>query len=161
MDHWNREVHFAELRVELPRRVQTLPIIRRLIRQLLHETGATAATVDDVLLATSELCTNAIVHAGPGAVYGVAMRLDRLGCEIEVSDDGGGFDPERVAPPTLSLPGGRGLAIVRALMDQVTVDSTMGAGTKVRARKNLGSSKFDHAAATLDGMTHDSAAISD
>jgi hypothetical protein len=68
--------------------------------------------VDDVLLATSELVTNAILHGGGTVV--VTVWPGRDGLRVQVADDGG-TSPQ----PNRDHPGdeesGRGLFIVDAL----------------------------------------------
>lgn len=68
-------------------------------------------------LLTSELVTNAVIHASPvdGEVP-IGLRIDagRAAVRVEVTDLGGGFDPEHPGgrPPEQ---GGRGLLLVDRL----------------------------------------------
>jgi len=58
---------------------------------------------------------------------------------VQVDDYGRGFDPEKVANPTdeahILNPHGRGLYLMRSLMDEVTFRTRPDAGTTVRLRK--------------------------
>jgi len=55
------------LLTRLPADVESIPLMRRVLGRWLREAGATEAQADDVSLATSEACANAIEHAyGPG-----------------------------------------------------------------------------------------------
>ncbi len=82
--------------------------------------------VDDVILAAGEAAGNAIEHAygdAPGTIHVLAF-VDEAHVVIEVRDTGRwrvGGDPER----------GRGLGIMRALVDRVSIESSRN-GTKVR-----------------------------
>ena len=53
-----------------PADVESIPLMRRLLGRWLHEAGATQAQAEDLALATSEACANAIEHA-----YGPAPGL--------------------------------------------------------------------------------------
>ncbi|MGY5133102.1 ATP-binding protein [Streptomyces nigrescens] len=88
--------------------------VRRELRQLLSRWtlpgGGELAEVATLL--TSELVTNALVHAGGGAIV-TARVSDRL--RVEVRD----FVPGRPEPraPTTDGTSGRGLMLVRSLAD--------------------------------------------
>jgi len=46
------------------------------------------------------------------------------GVEVQVKDEGGGFDPDKIPDPTQSIhlehPGGRGLFLIRKLVDELS-----------------------------------------
>lgn len=70
------------------------------------------ADIATVVLLTSELVTNAVIHGSAGDVGTVGLRISvhEDGVRVEVEDEGKGFDP---ASPTTSTPhGGRGLYLV-------------------------------------------------
>jgi serine/threonine-protein kinase RsbW len=96
------------------------------------------------LLAATEACTNVLQHSGREVRgYAVVTSLGAVGCQVEVTDAGvGGVIPE--APrrdsetPIAQLPeSGRGLAVMRACVDNVTLDSSPGRGTVVTLRKHI------------------------
>jgi len=83
---------------------------------------------DDVRLAVTEACTNAVLHAypsGPGEVT-VTTRVDDHQLTVEVSDEGVGIDT-RPASGGLGL----GIALMRAIADTRISD---GGGTTVALR---------------------------
>jgi serine/threonine-protein kinase RsbW len=125
--------------VELPRDRASVPTVRHLAVHLLTELGVTDDIVDDVEIALSEVCTNVIDHAANGASYEVNIAVRDDDCQIRVIDSGRGFDPpgepERVPNPDLES--GRGLAIVRAVMDRVGLESRPDNGTLVTLGKHL------------------------
>jgi len=96
----------------------------------------------DLKLAVTEACANAVRHAYPDDVDG-SVRL-RVGLEpdlltVEVADDGRGLDVD-------NLPGwdasrmreeGMGFSIMRAVVDELEIDSTSSTGTVVRLVKRL------------------------
>ncbi|MFI6766292.1 ATP-binding protein [Streptomyces sp. NPDC050355] len=86
--------------------------VRRELRQLVSRWAGGGELADVATLLTSELVTNALVHAEGGAV--VTARIgDRL--RVEVRDCASGR-PE-VRPATVDGTSGRGLLLVRSLAD--------------------------------------------
>lgn len=92
------------------------------------------SALSDVQLVVSELCTNAIVAASAHAAD-VVVRVEVLtprSLAVEVEDAGPGFVP-RPQPVQDSDETGRGLGIVRAVADEVTVSRSQRRQTMVRA----------------------------
>jgi len=86
--------------------------------------------VDDAILLTSELVTNAVRHAGldDQDEIEITVSVDARVLRITVRDRGPGFDPEAVVPR--SDEGGWGLDLLRRLSSRWSVDRG-GAGTDV------------------------------
>jgi hypothetical protein len=73
--------------------------------------------VDGVLLLTSELVTNTIVHTGSGpsrCAFAVTVVRDHLMAHVEVGVTGSASEP-KLLPAGLERDSGRRLAIVRQL----------------------------------------------
>ena len=97
------------------------------------------------MLAATEACTNVLIHGGRRVRdYAVVTSLGAVGCQVEVADDGVGLgardtaeaDPQQT--PLAQLPeSGRGLAVMRACVDAVTLDSRPGRGTVVTMHKHI------------------------
>ncbi|MFF2045082.1 ATP-binding protein [Kitasatospora sp. NPDC058170] len=107
---------------------------RHQVRQRLTEWGWQGERVDDLVLITSELVTNAVVHAcrGDGEVR---LYLQEFGgdCRLEV------WDPRFDLPLQERLPrrfgeGGRGIELVRELAFDFGVVIRRGAGKRVWVR---------------------------
>ncbi len=101
-----------------------VPLARHLLRDWLELVPVEADAVDPLLLAVSELCSNAVRHASgaPGAIH-LGARVDGHAIVIEVSDDGGALrwpDQAHVEQPDPDAEQGRGLFLVRELADEVT-----------------------------------------
>ena len=95
-------------------------------------------------MAVREAITNAIVHGyKEDDTKQVEMTLNCVSqaVEIEVSDQGAGFDPVSVPDPTaaenLMKTSGRGNFLMRSFMDEVEWVSRPEGGTKVRMLKRL------------------------
>ncbi|MEU4097330.1 ATP-binding protein [Streptomyces sp. NPDC026673] len=88
-------------------------ILRRKVRYVLGGLGVPGEAADDVLLAVSELVTNAVVHGMPPAVLRLAVGRGSRCLRIEVTDAG----PSRNDPTANEARDehGRGLQIVAAL----------------------------------------------
>ena len=140
----------------LHRETLSVPVMRRVLGDTLRGLGVDEESVYDILLAATEACTNVLTHGGRKVRgYEVVTSLGAVGCQVEVADEGAGLAPgspalsslsnsaERGAPdpqqtPIAQLPeSGRGLAIMRACVDNVTLDSRPGRGTVVTMRKRI------------------------
>ena len=125
----------------------SVPVMRRVLGDTLRRLGVDEESVYDILLAATEACTNVLTHGGREVRgYAVVTSLGAVGCQVEVADDGVGLaprdapeaeaDPEQI--PIAQLPeSGRGLAVMRACVDNVTLDSRPGHGTVVTMRKHI------------------------
>ena len=127
----------------------SVPVMRRVLGDTLRGLGVHEESVYDLLLAATEACTNVLQHSGREVRgYAVVTSLGAVGCQVEVADEGIGAAPreavldeaERREPetPIAQLPeSGRGLAVMRACVDKVTLDSSPGRGTVVTLRKHI------------------------
>ncbi len=110
-----------------------LAAMRSLMRRWLRHAESSDAEIAEILTATGEAAANAIEHGGAiagGPPFEVVGALDDGAVEITVSDKGSWRAGTRVE-------GGRGLILMRALMDSVDVDPGPD-GTTVRMRRNIG-----------------------
>ena len=112
--------------VRLPVDAQSVPLVRGLLRQALQHLGVVSDGIDDVLLALTEACANVVQHAQGQDEYQVDVTIDDHVCRISVLDDGGGFDLQQVATEQVGSPleGGRGLILMRALVDRLAFRET-------------------------------------
>jgi serine/threonine-protein kinase RsbW len=127
----------VSVRLELPRDEMTIPVIRRLCGQSLRVVGVRRAVIEDVELALTEACANVLRHAEVGSNYEVTVGFDEERAFIEVADRGPGFDPQAVNEPAPEDESGRGLQLMKELMDSVRFDSATDSGTTVRLEKRL------------------------
>src|SRR4051794_15379434 len=123
----------------LPRDALSIPVVRRVLDSSMQTLGVADDCRTDIEIALTEACTNVLDHAAVGDEYEVQAGLDDSGCVIEVIDTGRGFDAEHLghaeAEPTAEE--GRGIQLIRALVDRVHFRSRTEAGTIVRLEKEL------------------------
>jgi anti-sigma regulatory factor (Ser/Thr protein kinase) len=105
----------------LPSRPASFVEARRFVR----DTAAGSASrqvLDDAMLLTSELVTNAVRHAGHAAEdpIEVTVSLDQRSLRVSVRDRGPGFDPDEL--DARSDEGGWGLDLVEKLSSRWGVD---------------------------------------
>ena len=123
------------VRLNLPREVDSVPAVRRLLRCALAAFQVDRQDGDDLELALTEACANVVKHA-TGA-DGIEVRLDVAEdrCAIDVADNGAGFDADAVNEPDPSSERGRGLFLIRALSDNVRMQSTPRRGSLIHFEK--------------------------
>jgi serine/threonine-protein kinase RsbW len=128
-----------DVAVCLPKEAETVGVIRAVVKNALLSFGVTFECLDDICLALSEACTNVIDHAVPDDEYEVRIQVDEWNCALSVKNTGLGFDPQAlqgVMPDPLSARG-RGVAIMRAVVDELDFASEPEADTIVRLVKAL------------------------
>lgn len=125
--------------LRLPRDVATVPLVRTICRDAMARLGVAVECRDDVALALTEACANVVVHAGGDAEYSVSVQLTPTLCHIRVIDMGRGIDG---ADLERRMPGddefrGRGIALMKMLVDRIEFESRPEAGTIVHLQKQL------------------------
>lgn len=138
-DH--RGPHIA-LECSLPSAVAAIsPFVDRLTL-LLRMCGCVSEGVSDVEIALREALANAIIHGN----HGDRRKHVHVTCEyvpdevsIAVKDEGNGFDIDNVPDPTppenLGSAHGRGIHVMKSLMDEVHFEQ---GGAVVHMRKGVG-----------------------
>lgn len=127
-----------EMTVSLPRQSHSVPVIRRLAAQILRAFGAAADSIHDVELAISEACANVIQHAVDSEGYEVSIELAADRCAITVLDRGEGFNADGVRDQDDNdAESGRGLQLMRALVDNLNFVSEPKIGAVVHMVKQL------------------------
>jgi serine/threonine-protein kinase RsbW len=127
--------------------------MRQVLGDTLRRIGVNGESVDDILLAATEACTNVVLHAGQTArAYTVATTVVRGACRVEVTDSGRGCGwRKRVSGRSSGrssarsggraagelAESGRGFAIMRACVDDVSLRTAPGQGTRVVLDKRI------------------------
>ena len=128
-----------KLTLALPRDEYSVPVARRVLARSLEVLGVDERVVADIELALTEACTNVLDHAGETDEYEVSAGIDGTLCIIEVIDRGAGFDSsvKGLADAEPTAEDGRGIQLMRALVDKVTFTSRPTVGTVVHLEKQL------------------------
>ena len=127
------------LGLTLPRDEVGIPVARHICRDALNEIGVEPECTSDIEIALTEACTNVLEHSGPGDEYEVNVTVDGHTCVIRVIDTGHGFDGGGLADMSdkLAAEDGRGVGLMRALVDRIEFISKPEAGTIVHLEKSL------------------------
>jgi serine/threonine-protein kinase RsbW len=125
----------------LPTDQLSVPVVRHICSYALHEVGVVDECLSDIELALTEACTNVLDHsADQGTAYEVHIFIDDERCIIRVKDTGSGFDFDaRSNAPRVDLTAesGRGLELIRNLVDRVNFTAIPEDGTVVHLEKAL------------------------
>lgn len=131
-------------RMRFPSSPDQLSAVDRAVENWLREQKIPEDTITDLTLAVSELVNNAIEHGSendPARMFTVELNSRQGEIEISVSDEGSGFDPDRLPDPLAEenhlKSSGRGLFIVKSLVDQVRFNFQPGAGTTIIISKKV------------------------
>jgi anti-sigma regulatory factor (Ser/Thr protein kinase) len=112
-----RQCVAAGLRFRFPASPTELAGVRRELRLWLDAVGVGPETARSILLAAGEACTNAVEHAYATDAGEVELEASIVGGTVEiVVRDAGAWRPER------STDRGRGLTMMRALMERVEIE---------------------------------------
>ncbi len=141
---WRNEIGITANVVSLviPAKAEYIALGRLALSGLLRPRAVEPEVIADVKLALTEACSNSIRHAyadGKEGEVEIRYELADGSLAIEVSDDGSGFDPAvPEADPRELDEGGLGIAIIRALTDDLSIGPRSGeTGYRVRFTKSL------------------------
>lgn len=127
------EVSFA---LRLPSEVASVPLIRALCRTNLEQLQVVTECIEDIALAVTEACANAVVHSGDTEAFAVTVLLSDDCCRIEVRDQGRGFDVGSLHTSARLAESGRGIELMRMLVDELHFEPDVN-GTAVTLVKQL------------------------
>ncbi|HET9243415.1 MAG TPA: ATP-binding protein [Gaiella sp.] len=134
------------VRLTMPAKAEYLILARLALAGIAREVPMSESALADLKLAVTEVCGNAVRHAyGEDATGPVRVSFDvgENAIEVTVEDDGTGTMglevPEEVLIGEEPVEEGMGLAIIRAVVDELTVDGRPDGrpGTVVRLTKSL------------------------
>ena len=134
----------STVRLTMPAKPEYLILVRLALAGIARQVPMSESVLADLKLAVTEVCGNAVRHAygdEPGGVR-IVFDVSPETIDVTVEDDGQGVDLEEL-PDTIHVgeepvEAGMGFAIIRAVVDDLSVDGRPGAsGTVVRLRKRL------------------------
>ncbi|MDX6481980.1 MAG: serine/threonine-protein kinase RsbW [Gaiellaceae bacterium] len=130
------------VRLRVPARAEYIALSRLALSGIAELSRLSEEDVADLKLALTEAVSNSVRHAyGGGEGYvSISYSLSTRSLEIEVVDDGAGFDP--AVPAQLEgdelSEGGLGIAIIRTVADELEISSRAGErGSRLRFVKHL------------------------
>jgi serine/threonine-protein kinase RsbW len=147
-----RSVEIPAMQATLPRtvkldiasRFEMLDVVQTVLNHLATLVGFKEDDVHFMSVAVRESVVNAIKHGNKmdeSKRVGVEFSLGPASIDVEVADEGKGFNPESVANPVaqenLLKADGRGIFFMRSFMDTVSYTFPNGHGTVVRMTKKL------------------------
>ena len=126
------------VRLSLPREVDSVPAVRRLLRCALSTLHVDRHSGADLEIALTEACANVVTHASGTDNFEVRLEVDENRCAIDVVDNGAGFDAEAVDPgsPPAASERGRGLFLIKALAENVRMHSVPRRGSLIHFEKS-------------------------
>jgi serine/threonine-protein kinase RsbW len=132
----------------LPRTLESVAVARQTLDRLLSVFGVRSDCRDEIALAVTEACSNAVRHAAGEAMYELAAESEDSECVITISDGGPGLasaqpdtmpavDMPAVDMPAADAPSGRGMTLMRLMTDRLELRRREGGGLSVRLFKRL------------------------
>ena len=131
------------VRLTIPAKPEYITLGRLALSGLSRVRPLNEETLGDLKLALTEACTNSVRHAyeeGREGAVEIVYELEPDRIAVEVTDEGAGFTPEHLEALTDgdSLnEGGLGIAIIRALADEVEFGAGESGGSRLRFVKFL------------------------
>jgi serine/threonine-protein kinase RsbW len=134
--------HKGEIALSIPSEDKYVYLVDLVISYVSKEMEFDEETTEQVNLAIIEAGTTAIKHGNgndPDKIAQFRFRIEDDKLIVFVKDCGPGFDPENVgdplSPENFMKPSGRGIFLMKALMDEVDYNIEDGKGTEVRLVK--------------------------
>lgn len=130
---------YETIKMEISSNPEYVSIIRLTTSGIANKIGFSIDDIEDMKVAVSEACTNAIKHSDDDKFF-ITFKIFESGICIEIKDNGKGCDVEAIKEPDLDMPkeSGLGLFIIKTLMDEVSIESIENEGTVIRMTKYLG-----------------------
>jgi serine/threonine-protein kinase RsbW len=130
------------VRLTIPAKAEYITLGRLALTALTRVRPLSDETLSDLKLALTEACTNSVRHAyreGRGGTVEIVYQIEPDRLVVEVTDDGTGFEPSEIeggGNGDLSE-GGLGIAIIRAVADEVEIGERESGGSRLRFVKFL------------------------
>ena len=130
---------YETIKMEISANPEYVSIIRLTTSGIANKVGFCLDDIEDLKVAISEACTNAIKHSLEDR-FTIIYTMIEKGLTIEIIDNGKGYNTKEVSEPDLDnlKESGMGLFIIESLMDKVNVESTERKGTSIKMTKYLG-----------------------
>jgi serine/threonine-protein kinase RsbW len=145
----NNKTKIKEKKLVVKSKTENLSKIRTFIQGIASTVGFTNESIDNMILAVDEACTNIIKHAYksyPDGEIIIKVKYESKKLIITIIDYGKTFMPELVPEPDIQeyyrqhKVGGLGMYLMKTLMDDVKYTSVPGKYNQVLLSKYLTSS---------------------
>jgi serine/threonine-protein kinase RsbW len=128
--------------VKLPSELSTVEAIEAKAEEFARKAGFDEDTASQIAMISREAAANAVLHGNrkdPNKKVRAKFSVTEEALTIQVADEGTGFDPSGVpdplSPEGLLKPSGRGIFLMRAIMDEVNFRQ-LSPGTEITLVKN-------------------------
>lgn len=131
---------YDSISMELPSKPEYVGVVRLTVSAIANRMGFNIEEIEDIKVAVAEACTNAIKH-GLNQDFNVCFDIFEEKITVSIKDNGKGYNTDALNEPDLEDPkeeGGLGIFIIKSLMDEVTLKSSVGQGTEIKMIKFLG-----------------------
>jgi len=136
------EIH--DNKIVIPSDQTLIAKVDEFVETRLRDREVDDSIIADIAICATEVVNNGIIHGNKddrNKTVTLEMHFGPDEVTITVTDQGEFFDPARVASPVddenLMREVGRGIFIVKNLMDQVDIEQANGGGTRVILIKKL------------------------
>jgi serine/threonine-protein kinase RsbW len=133
-------------RLKVKSRTENLSTIRDFVSKSAVEAGISSDTMENIILAVDEACTNIIKHAYNSVPDGemiIKTKSTQSRFEVSITDYGRSFAPDTIPEPDLQKyyrqrrVGGLGMYLMKTLMDDVKYVSVPGKYNEVLLSKKI------------------------
>ncbi len=139
-----KEPEIHDNKIVIPSDQNLIAKVDEFVESRLRDRNVDDSIIADIAICATEVVNNGIIHGNKDdrsktVTLEMAFASDEV--TITVTDQGKYFNPEEVANPVddanLMREVGRGIFIVKNLMDQVDIEQANGGGTRVILIKKL------------------------
>ncbi|MFH2055894.1 MAG: ATP-binding protein [bacterium] len=134
----------SDNKIVIPSDPAFISVVDEFLESSLRRRGVAEETVADIAICASEIVNNGIQHGNRldhSKVVTLELEFSDHEVTVTVTDQGEFFDPEKIADPVaaenLLREVGRGVFIVRQLMDRVEITEADSGGTVVSFTKKI------------------------
>lgn len=134
LEKWEEVVRSAShIRLKVPCREEYAATVRLQAEAIARRVLSSEEDIYDIITAVGEVCDNAIEHGRSEFGVDVEYAMTATQFRVEVQDYGVGFDPTGRGdePPDVFAESGRGIFLMRHLMDSLEIESQPGRGTRI------------------------------
>ncbi|WP_455537675.1 anti-sigma B factor RsbW [Terrisporobacter sp.] len=127
------------IKMEIAANPEYVSVVRLTTSGIANKMGFCIDDIEDLKVAISEACTNAIKHSTENKFTIIYTVLEKE-LSIQIVDNGKGYDTNSISQPSIEnlKESGMGLFIIESLMDEVSIESQEGKGTSIKMTKYLG-----------------------